>query len=322
MSRIGIVVAQLGGPRDQAEVEPFIRAIFADPDTVPLPGPPLVRSAFSWAVAKARGPFVRRNYRLIGGGSPILEITLAQGRALEEELRERGHDVRAVAAMRCTRPDTYDAIRTLARAGVDRLLLMPLYPQYSLATTGSSERELRRVMDELGVASPLTVVRTWHDHPSYLDFQARLVTEMVERMPEEDRRRPAVVFSAHGLPQKVVDRGDPYPEETAATMAGALQRVPVELDARLGYQSRTGPINWIGPGTGEVIAELAAEGREAVALVPISFVSDHFETLYEVDILFREAAERVGIRRYYRSEMMNDRPEVGPMLADVVESYL
>lgn len=322
MSKTGIILAQLGGPRDQHEVEPFVRAIFADPDLVPLPGGPVVSKVFGWVVAKARGPFVRKNYRLIGGGSPILEITLAQGRSLESTLRERGHDAHVAVAMRYTRPDTHDAVRELVRSNVDRIVLLPLYPQYSTATTGSSENELRRVLKELEIEVPLEVIRTWYDHPSYLDLQAKLVTEMLETRPESERSGSAVLFSAHGLPQSVVAKGDPYPEETAATVKGVIERIPYEIDARLGYQSRTKPVKWIGPGTEDVLAEFAGDGFDTVGMVAVSFVTDHIETLYEVDMLFRDEAEKVGIHNYYRSEMMNDRPEVGPMLADVLEDSL
>ncbi|MFA5786379.1 MAG: ferrochelatase [Actinomycetota bacterium] len=321
---IGVVLAQMGGPRDLREVEPFVRAIFADPDMVPIPGPPVVGRALGWLVAKARGPRVRRNYRLIGGGSPILEITTAQGRALEGELRGRSVDAVAVVAMRYTHPDTYDAVRQLVQAGIDRIVLLPLYPQYSKATTGSSENELRRVMVELGVDLSLTVIRTWHDHPAYLDLQARLVTEALDRLPEEERQGMAVLFSAHGLPEEVVARGDPYSEETAATVKQVVERIPYPIDARIGYQSRTKPIKWIGPGTEKVLADFHSDGHRSVLMVAISFVSDHIETLYEVDMLFRDHAEKVGFQRerYYRSEMMNDRPEVGPMLADILEEHL
>ena len=322
MSKTGIILAQLGGPRDQREVEPFVRAIFADPDLVPIPGGPVVSKIFGWAVAKARGPFVRKNYRLIGGGSPILEITLAQGRMLEETLRERDHDAHVTVAMRYTRPDTYDAVRELVRADVDRIILLPMYPQYSRATTGSSENELRRILADLDVATPLEVVRTWYDHPSYLDFQAKLVTEMLETRPTDQRNGAAVLFSAHGLPESVVAKGDSYPDETEATVRAVTERVPYKIDARLGYQSRTKPVKWIGPGTEQVLADFANDGFDTVGMVAVSFVTDHIETLYEVDMLFRDAAEKVGIHNYYRSEMMNDRPEVGPMLADVLEDVL
>ncbi|NIA26030.1 MAG: ferrochelatase, partial [Gammaproteobacteria bacterium] len=275
---------------------------------------------FGWLVAKIRGPFVRKNYRLIGGGSPILEITRHQVRALEGAIGDRVADV--AVAMRYTRPDTYDAVRELVRSGVDRLVLLPLYPQYSAATTGSSESELRRVMTELGIDLPLEVIRTWHDHPAYLDVQAALVSEAIERLPESERDGVVVLFSAHGLPQRVADRGDPYPEETAATVAGVVQRLAYRVDARIGYQSRTRPVRWIGPGTDQVLRDLGAEGVTTVVVVPISFVSDHIETLYETDMLFRDIAEQAGIRRYIRADVMNDRPEVGPMLASILEDSL
>lgn len=317
---LGVIVTQMGGPRDQTEVEPFIRAIFADPDLVPIPGGPAVGRAFGWMVAKVRGPLVRRNYRLIGGGSPILEITTAQARALEQAV---GPDrVRVAVAMRYTRPDTTDAVRTLLRAGVDRIVMLPLYPQYSTATTGSSESELRRVLGTLAPSLPVTVIRTWFDAPAYLDLQAQLVTEAIERLPADERDGVAVLFSAHGLPVSVVERGDPYPEETAATVAGVVERVPYEIDARIGYQSRTKPVRWIGPGTEHVLADLAGEGHTTVVVVPISFVSDHIETLYETDMLYRDAAIEAGITRYERAEVMNDRPEVGPMLATILERVL
>jgi ferrochelatase len=319
----GIVVAQLGGPRDEREVEPFIRAIFADPDLVPIPGGPRVSAVFGWVVAKLRGPFVRKNYRGIGGGSPIREITAAQARALERTLVGRGHDVQTAVAMRYTRPDTHDAVRELMRAGVERLVFLALYPQYSLATTQSSIDRLQRVIDELDAGVEPVIIRSWHDHPAYIALQARLVDEALERhLPESERDGAAVVFSAHGLPERVVAKGDPYPEETAATVAAVMEAMSYQVDGRIAYQSRTRPVRWIGPGTEDVLDALGEEGWTSVCVVPISFVSDHIETLYEVDELYREHARKAGINHYFRSEVMNDRPEVGPLLADVVEEHL
>jgi ferrochelatase len=317
MSKTGIIVAQMGGPGSQDEVEPFIRAIFEDPDLVPIPGGPGVSKAFGWAVAKIRGPFSRRNYRRIGGGSPILSITDTQAGALREELAVRGYDAPVAVAMRYTQPDTEEAVHRLLMAGVDRIVLLPLYPQYSFATTGSSEAELRRVVDRIAPDTEITVIRTWHDHPAYLALQATLITEALDEAPDGT----PIVYSAHGLPVRVVDRGDPYPDETRATI-DALSALVGNGDARLGYQSRTKPVRWIGPGTEDVLAELAAAGHTDVVMVPLSFVSDHIETLYEIDLLFRDKAAELGITGYRRTAMMNDRPEVGPMLADVVEVAL
>ena len=318
MSRTGIIVAQMGGPGSQEEVEPFIRAIFEDPDLVPIPGGPAVSKAFGWMVAKARGPFARRNYRLIGGGSPIREITDAQARLLESELSRRGRDVPVEVAMRYTQPDTEEAVHRLLLAGVERIVMLPLYPQYSFATTGSSEAELRRVVERIAPGTEISVIRTWHDHPGYVSLQARLILEALDDAPDG----VPILFSAHGLPVRVVDQGDPYPMETRATADAVTRLLPDGVETRIGYQSRTRPIKWIGPGTEEVLADFAAEGHTGVLMVPLSFVSDHIETLYEVDMLFRDRAGKVGIVDYRRTEVMNDRPEVGPMLADVVEVAL
>lgn len=321
-SRLGIVLAQMGGPADLDQVEPFIKSIFADPDLIDVPGPAWTSQVVGTIVSKIRGPKVRSTYRRIGGGSPILGITEAQARAVGDELTHRGHDVACAVAMRYTKPDTADAVAKLISAGVDSLVMLPLYPHYSFATTGSSENELRRVLSLRSEAPTLQIIRSWHDHPSYLDLQARLVLEMLEEIPEAERDGTSVVFSAHALPQKLIDAGDPYPDEIAVSMAGIIERLPYEIDARLGYQSRTGPVKWIGPDTIEVIGELAAAGRKTVSLVPLSFVSDHIETLYETDILIADAAAAAGIREYRRSAVFNDAEGVGKMLADIVEEVL
>jgi ferrochelatase len=321
MTRTGIVLAQMGGPGNLDEVAPFIRSIFSDRDVVPIGGPPWVSTGFGMVVSKIRGPRAREYYRQIGGGSPILATTCRQAELLAAELQLRGHDAAVAVAMRHSRPDTMMAVQELCAAGVEQLVLLPLYPHYSFATTGSSEKELRQVLAELAPSIPLTVIRTWHDHPSYLDLQTRLVTEMLDKLPSCERENAAVLFSAHGLPQSAVSRGDPYPGEIERTVAGVIERLDHRVDARLGYQSRSGPISWIGPGTEEFIDEFAREGRESISLVPISFVSDHVETLYEVDILFRDVARDAGIEHYQRAAVLNDGAGVGPMLADIFEDH-
>lgn len=320
--RLGILLAQMGGPGELDQVEPFIKAIFADPDLIDVPGPAWTSQVVGTIVSKMRGPKVRRAYRQIGGGSPILDITLAQAQVVTKALRDRGHDAVYAVAMRYSQPDTADAVNHLIRQGAEVIVMLPLYPHYSFATTGSSENELQRVLAQQSVRLPLKTIRTWHDHPSYLDLQARLVTDMLNGLPQSEREGAAVVFSAHGLPQKLVDRGDPYPGEIATSMAGIVQRLPYEIDARLGYQSRTGPVKWIGPDTIDVIKKFASEGRKSVSLVPLSFVSDHIETLYEADILIAEAAASAGILEYRRSAVFNDGEGVGAMLADIVEESL
>ncbi len=322
MPSTGIVVAQLGGPKTLAEVEPFIRSIFADPHLVPLPGGTRTRSVLSSLVAKARAPRSRANYAAIGGGSPIVATTHGQADALGAALGSRGHDVVVTVALRHGHPDTEHAVDHLLSAGVDRIVLLPLFPQYSTSTTGSSEAELRRVVGARGAAIPISVIRSWCDHPSYLDAQAQLVREMLAELAGEDIDRGLLVFSAHGLPRRVVDRGDPYPEEIEASVAGVIERIPQPPEHVIAYQSRVGPMKWIGPDVTDVVVAAAEEGRPWLGVVPIAFVSEHVETTHELDIELRASAAEAGIHEFHRSRCFDVGPVVGPMLADITEVHL
>lgn len=316
--RVGIVVAQLGGPRDLGEVRGFIKGIFTDPDAVPIRGGNVTRQVVGSVISTLRAPLAKKYYRQIGSGSPILPITQSQAHLVGEELRRRGHDVVTAVAMRNGRPDTRDAVELIRRLRAEHLVMLPLYPQFTFATVGSAEKELRRVIARVGQYDP-AVLRTWHNHPSYIALQAKLLTATIEQLPEDEREGVAVLVSAHGLPLKVVAKGDPYPEETERTMAEVVKRLPYRVDARLGYQSRTGPIKWIGPGTEEVIDGFVADGHKTIVMWPVTFVSDHVETLYETDILFKNHAIEVGVEKYLRVPVFNDMPDVGGVLADVIE---
>jgi ferrochelatase len=320
--RTGVVVAQLGGPETLSDVEPFIRAIFDDPRLVPLPGGPRTRSVVSTLVARARAPRVRSNYEAIGGGSPIVETTRKQAAALEDELVTRGHDVVVVVAHRHGRPDTAAAVDAMLSAGVDRVVMFPLFPQYSGTTTGSSEAELRDILSERGADLPLMVIRSWCEHPSYLNAQAHLIDEMLAELSDDELDQALVVFSAHGLPQRIIDRGDPYIEEIEATVTEVMNRLARPVEHMLAYQSKAGPIRWIGPDVRDVVAEVGLNGRRWVGIVPISFVSDHIETSHELDIDLRAHAEAAGITDFRRSRCFDTDPIVGPMFADIVEEYL
>ncbi len=322
MAPTGVVVAQLGGPERLTDVEPFIRSIFDDPRLVPLPGGSRTRSTVSTLVARVRAPRVRSHYEAIGGGSPIASTTRDQAAALEGELTTRGHDVVVAVAHRHGHPDSGAAVETLLAAGVDRVVMLPLFPQYSGATTGSSEAELRRVLADRGADLPLRVIRSWCEHPGYLAAQAQLVEEMLSERSDRESDRTLVVFSAHGLPQRIVDRGDPYPEEVEATVDGVTRRLRRPVDHLIAYQSRAGPIRWMGPDVREVVATAAAGGPTWLGVVPISFVSEHVETSYELDIELKAHAEVAGIREFHRSRCLDSDPIVGPMLADIVEEQL
>ena len=226
--------------------------------------------------------------------------------------------------MRYWRPSTEEALRALTAEGIERIVTLTLYPHYSRATTGSSERELRRVLarPEWDGRFRILGIDRYPEEPGYLGALADSVTQALGSFPVETRDGVTLLFSAHGLPQRFVDAGDPYVSETEATVRGVLRLLGVRNRHALAYQSRTGSVKWIGPGVPETIARLAREGVRDLLVVPVSFVGDHIETLYEVDQLFAAAAKRAGIRHYRRSAALNTHPLFIEALAGLVERRL
>jgi len=323
-----LVLFNLGGPDDLPSVEPFLVKLFSDREIIELPFGAALQPVFARLIAKLRGPSVRRNYARIGGGSPQLRITLAQAAALETRLNAGAAGragYRVFVAMRYSRPDCADALQAIADAGITRIVTLTLFPHYSKATTGSSRREFDRVIGSPAWSArgfEVTHIDRYAAHDGYLDAMAERVAEAWQRIPGERRTGAVLLFSAHGLPQKFIDDGDPYVEEIEATRRGILERVNLPCRNVLAYQSRTGPVKWIGPGTEETLEALGHEGVRDVLVVPLSFVSDHIETLYEVDLLFGETAARAGITGYSRTESLNTSPVFVAALADLVGDHL
>ena len=270
-------------------------------------------------IACGRTKEVQENYRKIGGGSPIVRWSTLQGRGLVDRLRARGHDVEFALAMRYWNPTSDEALRELDERKVDRLLALTLYPHHSVATTGSSVAELRRAMKRRGTRLPLDVIDRWYDHAGYVRALALRAQAALAEFPEG--ARPTILVSAHGLPKHFVDDGDLYCEHIQATMRDVLAHLP-PLPNVLAYQSRVGPVPWIGPSTDQVIDQLAGSGVQDVLVIPISFVSDHIETLYEVDLLYGDQARRRGIRSFRRIDSLNDFPPFLDALAGLVEPKL
>ena len=327
---VAVMLFNLGGPADQASVEPFLINLFSDRDIIELPLGALTQPLFARLVAKLRGPSVRRNYALIGGGSPQLRITRAQARALEERLNRpspkgRGASYRVVIAMRYWDPTTEHALEEIRALGIRRIVTLTLFPHWSKATTGSSQKELERALRRdpwKDLRFEISGVDRYAQDPLYLDAFAETILRAYARFSPEARERAVILFSAHGLPQKFIDEGDPYVEQIEATRAGLLDRLRLPNRQVLGYQSRTGPVKWIGPGTDERIAELGAQGVKSLLVVPLSFVSDHIETLYEVDILFADMARKAGITEYVRPDALNTHPGFIEALARLVETHM
>jgi len=324
---IAVVLFNLGGPDDLPSVEPFLVKLFSDREIIELPLGAALQPVFARVIAKLRGPAVRRNYALIGGGSPQRRITTAQGAALERRLNGgvAGRAYRVFVAMRYSSPTSEDAVKAIATAGIRRIVTLTLFPHYSKATTGSSRREFDRVLAKpewKALGFEVTHIDRYAHHGGYLDAMAARVKEAWHRIPIERRAETVLLFSAHGLPQRFVDAGDPYVREIETTRQGILDRVQLPCRNVLAYQSRTGPVKWIGPGTEQMLHALGTSGVTSVLVVPLSFVSDHIETLYEVDLLFAEAAAKAGITGYWRTESLNTSPRFVSALADLVGDHL
>jgi ferrochelatase len=318
MSEIAVVLMNMGGPDSLDGVEPFLFNLFNDHDLIPLPLGFLWQRRFARMVSRARAKTVREYYKLIGGRSPIGDITAAQAEKLQARLGAR---YSCHVAMRYTPPFTRDAIAEVRAAGARTVVGLSLYPHYTTATTGSSLWELRR---ELAGKSPaagaveLVEIDRWATHPAYLDALAEQVRRGLEQFPADARAGVELLFSAHGLPETFIKKGDPYVADLEETIAGVLGRLGGQHPWRLSFQSRAGKARWLEPSTDEVLRLLAKTGRKDVLAIPISFVSDHIETLYEIDLLFGDEAKKLGLN-FKRAPSLNAEPAFIEALAQLVE---
>ena len=311
---VGVILLNLGGPETLAEVEPFLLNLFSDREIIRLSPFPFLQKFIARRIAARRAPKSREAYRLIGGGSPLARITREQGRALEEALAADGAFLVRMA-MRYWQPGAAAVLAEFARAGVRRIVALTLYPHYSRATTGSSLEELRKAVAASGQGFELAEVREWPEQPEYVGCLAQGIREGMAGFGGDPAQ---LVYSAHSLPVSFIRKGDPYLDQIKRTIA-AVEKL-TGLAGRLCFQSRSGPVEWLSPSTPEMLARLAGEGVKNVLMVPVSFVSDHVETLYEIDIQYRELATSLGLR-LERTASLNTRPEfIRGLRALVVDS--
>jgi ferrochelatase len=319
---IAVVLMNMGGPDSLEAVEPFLYNLFRDNDLIPLPLGWLWQRGFARMVSKRRARFVTDYYRQIGGKSPIGEITRGQAQALEARLNQKSPGAyRCFVAMRYTAPFTDEAIRGVREAGARTLIGLSLYPHYTTATTGSSLWELRRQLagkPPAAGAIDYHEITEWPDDPGYLDALAEQVREGLKQFSEEEEVE--LLFSAHGLPESFIrKKGEPYVAHLERTIAGVLARLGGQHAWRLCFQSRAGKARWLEPSTEDALKLLAKTGRRKVLCIPISFVSDHIETLYEIDILFGGEAKQLGLD-FKRAPSLNTAPRFIEALAGLVEA--
>jgi len=315
--RVGVVLFQLGGPDTLDAIEPFLFNLFCDPDIIDFPFARLGRKPLAKLISSTRAKKVQHHYSVIGGGSPIRRFTEQQARALQLKLTESGIDARCFVAMRYWHPFTAEAIKQLRAANCDEVVLLPLYPQYSSTTTGSSLNEWRRRFhDDI----PVHCVDTFYQNDLYLEAVVEKLDDALARFP--DPQQPDIVFSAHSVPVSVIEQGDPYQRQIEETVELIMQRGGWRNRYRLCYQSKVGASKWLQPSLRRTLIDLRDEHVREVCVVPISFVSDHVETLGEIDHEAREQARKLGMERFEMSSGLNDAPTFVAALAELVTAAL
>ena len=306
MTKLAVVLFNLGGPDSPAAVRPFLFNLFRDPAIIQLPA--IARYPLAALISATRNKTAQANYAIMGGRSPLLPETEAQARALEAELRGKGHEARVFIAMRYWKPFATETAEAVAAFAPDEIVLLPLYPHYSTTTTASSVAEWRRVYRGSGRS------RTVCCYPTARGLQlahVKAIRDVWEAAGRPENLR--LIFSAHGLPQKVVDAGDPYAAQIAATAQAVSILLPEFEDWQVAYQSRVGRLKWLEPSTDDAIREAATEGK-GVLIAPIAFVSEHVETLVELDHEYAQLATSLGITTYLRART----PGVAPSFIEAL----
>ncbi|WP_457555304.1 ferrochelatase [Candidatus Pyrohabitans sp.] len=300
MAEKAVLLLYMGGPESFSQIRPFLYRMLSDPHVLPLPAP--IQKPVAFLLAALRSPVVKKRYALIGGCSPLPRTTRAQAKALERRL---GTGYRVFVGFRYVEPDIAAALRSAINAGARKLVALSLYPHYAGATSGTCfaelERALRMVDEELEVRR----VERWGDFPPYLDALSEKVKQALEGFPP--REEVEVLFSAHSLPLEMARR-DGYEEQVRATCEGVAERAGIE-SYRLAYQSGFRLGRWLSPDVEQVLHTLAKRGRKSVLVVPVSFVSDHIETLYEIDFVYARLARKLGIEHFRRVEALGTSPD-------------
>ncbi len=326
MARVGVLLLNLGGPERIKDVGPFLYNLFSDPEIIRLPIPALVKP-LAWFISTQRSSSSQKSYRAIGGGSPLRRITEQQARELQSQLRQRGIDATTYVAMRYWHPFTECAVADIKADEISQVVVLPLYPYFSLSTSGSSFRELSRLRDSDPVFKrlPIRCIRSWYDQSGYVRAMAELISEEIKTCdsPEEAH----IFFSAHGVPKSYVEEaGDPYQKEIESGASLIMQELEKFLGYSnpftLAYQSRVGPEEWLKPYTEEVLEDLGKSGVRHLVVVPISFVSEHIETLQEMDIEYKNMAQEFGIVDFRRVRALDTYPVFIEGLADLVSNCL
>ncbi len=315
MPEYGIILLNLGGPDSIKNVQKFLYNLFSDPDIFKFPLSSITQKPLAYLISKIRAKRSKKYYLKIGGRSPILSYTLVQAKGLEKKLSDH-LDCKVYIGMRYFHPMIDEAVERALKDDVKTFILLPLYPQYSTTTTGSSFNEFYRTLKKLNITDRKIIeIKSYPDDELYIKSVAERIEEAMINFNEDEMKNFAIVFSAHSLPLKLVKKGDPYPIEVKKSVDAVLKYLKnnspksefyKNARAEICFQSRVGPVRWLEPTTTDLVKKLAREGVKNLLVVPISFVSDHVETLYELGISLKEIATQNGISKFIVAEPPND----------------
>lgn len=310
--KTAVILFNLGGPESLAAVRPFLFRLFADPAIIPLPAP--LRYLLAWRISRKRTAHTQAVYKRLGGKSPLLENTREQAHALELSLKRHGN-YKLFVTMRYAAPFAEEVAKDVKQYGPDKIILLPLYPQYSTTTTASSLLAWQKAARKAGLSMPTTTIENYHLDPHYIEAHVGLIRQSLEQAGPD----PRVLFSAHGVTKRTIEKGDPYEMQINQTAAEIVARLDIpSLDWRVCYQSRARKIAWLEPDTESQI-KLAGQQGKAVVIIPVSFVSEHMETLVELDIEYRELAEKSGVKAYIRVPALGTHPLFIQALTQLVQ---
>jgi len=317
LEKTAVILFNLGGPDSLDAVEPFLYNLFQDPDIFKIP---IGQKLFAKLISHFRAPKVIEEYKLIGGKSPISEWTELQRSMLQNKLRKIYPSIDVHVAMRYWKPFTKEMVEKVEKENYTKIILLPLYPHYSITTTGSSFNEWNRHYK--GDREKLIYINHYHLNEKYIASINQRIDETILKFPESSRDKIHIVFSAHGTPVSLVKKGDPYSHQIKETVEAVMKFRNYSHPHHLCFQSKVGPMKWLEPATDQMIEDLAKEGHKNLLIVPISFVSDHIETLFELDIEYRHVADSVGIENYFVMKGLNDSELFIEALADIVVNEL
>jgi len=323
-SKTAVVLFNLGGPDSLDAVRPFLYNLFADPDLFTFPLASILRKPLAWAISTGREKMAQEAYASMGGRSPILPLTQSQAHALEAMLHQHGHPYKVHIAMRYWHPMTDTVVDNLIADGVEDVILLPLYPHYSNFTTGSSTKEFELVAKQKGLRARTHLVEPYYEHPTYLQALAEGIQETLYAKEWGCATSDVLfLFSAHSLPKAYAEKsGDPYPQHTMACIEALMATHFPNQRWERSYQSKIGRLPWLEPYTENAIEDIAARGEKNILMIPISFVSEHIETLYEIDQLYLPQAREAGIRWSHRVHALNSHPRFIEALAQLVQGKI